>query len=256
MESYSKRDNVLQYRAQLGFQEIMKSACAELGLDRDSWKIQHGGDGELAILPPHTSERVVVARLTPTLDRLLREYNRGLSDEARIRLRLAVHEGPVHLSGVGGFPSDAVVFVCRLVDSPQLRQVLRRHPGAQIALMVSDRIYQDIVQNYRDPRPDQFLRVIARLPEKGFEAVAWIYVPGENAAAALSSADGSGIGDQGPRGRAGESAEARHSTSHSYPPAGGQVFRDITSHGTNVFGNGNSISAPAALPSDSWRPHS
>ena len=66
MESYSGRDNVLQYRAQLAFQKIMKEACERLGFDRVNWRIQQGGDGELAILPAGASERAVVAELNST----------------------------------------------------------------------------------------------------------------------------------------------------------------------------------------------
>ncbi|MCO1594872.1 hypothetical protein M8C17_06795 [Micromonospora sp. RHAY321] len=242
MESYSGRDNVLQYRAQLAFQKIMKDACEELGFDRANWLIQQGGDGELAILPPGTSERAIVTRLTPTIDRLLREHNRGLSPEARIRLRIGVHEGPVHLDGANGYPGDAVVTVCRLVDSPQLKAALRRFRGAEVALIVSDRIYEDIVRHYRDLRPEQFLRVTARLPDKDFEAVAWIYVPGENVAGSATAADGPEAGDPSD-GRARERSDDRRPTfPEPSPPAGGQVFQHITSHGPTAYGNGNVIS--------------
>ncbi len=154
MESYSKRNNVLQHRAQVAFKQIMEHACAEAGLDRNSWRIQPGGDGELAILPPQVSERAVVGRLAPVVDRLLREHNQGLAPEAKIRLRLAVHQGLVHLDGANGFPSDAVVHVCRLNDSPQLKQVLRRHRGANAALIVSESVYRDVIVHYQDLRPD------------------------------------------------------------------------------------------------------
>ena len=197
MESYSGRDNVLQYRAQLAFQKIMKEACEELGFDRVNWLIQQGGDGELAILPAGTSERAVVTRLTPTVDRLLREHNRGLAPEARIRLRIGVHEGLVHFDGANGYPGDAVVTACRLVDSPQLKAALRQFPGAAVALIVSDRIDQDVVRHYHDLRPEHFLRVAANLPEKNFEAVAWIYVPGENVADGGILADGDPDADGG-----------------------------------------------------------
>lgn len=253
MESYSGRDNVLQHRAQLAFQEVMATACGELGFDRANWLIQQGGDGELAILPQGTSERAVVTRLTPILDRLLREHNRGLSGEARIRLRIGVHEGPVHLDGANGYPGDAVVTVCRLVDSPQLKSALRQFPRAAVALIVSDRLYHDIVRQYQDLRAEHFRQVTARLPEKKFEAAAWIYVPGENIAAADESsgspspdpsqgnggADG-GVGRQGPGPR-------------PQPPGGGQVFQDIRTRGVNAVGNGNAISVtgrPEGL--ESW----
>ncbi|MEG3635214.1 hypothetical protein [Micromonospora palythoicola] len=243
MESYSGRDNVLQHRAQLAFQEVMTTACEELGFDRTAWVIQQGGDGELAILPPGTSERAVVTRLTPVLDRLLREHNRGLSSEARIRLRVGVHEGPVHLDGANGYPSEAVVTVCRLVDSPQLKAALRQFPGAAVVLIVSDRLYHDIVRQYQDLRPEHFRQVTARLPEKNFEAVAWIYVPGESIPApdAIPAPPGL-IRDHPDDGSDPERIDRKGPGPRPQPTGSGQVFQDIRSRGIGAFGNGNSIS--------------
>ncbi|WP_446220717.1 hypothetical protein [Micromonospora sp. IBHARD004] len=258
MESYSGRDNVLQYRAQLAFQKIMKDACEELGFDRVNWLIQQGGDGELAILPPGTSERAVVTRLAPTVDRLLREHNRGLVPEARIRLRIGVHQGLVHLDGANGYPGDAVVTVCRLVDSPQLKAALRQFPGAAVALIVSDRIYQDIVRHYHDLRPEHFLCVTAKLPEKIFEAVAWIYVPGENIAGAAVMNDGErSFRPPNDSEEDGDAAGRRSRVPIPQPFGGGQVFNNITSHGVNAYGNGNVISTSGAHDiADPWRSNS
>ena len=179
MESYSRRDNVLQHRAQSAFTRILDEATTELGLSRVTWRIQQGGDGELAILPTDASERKVVTRLAPAVDRLLREHNTGLASEAKVRLRIAIHQGLVHIDGTNGFPSEAVVHVCRLADAPVLKATLRRFPGADVALIVSDVIYRDVVRHYRDLRPEHFSQVSATIPEKGFDAPAWIYVPGE-----------------------------------------------------------------------------
>ncbi|MFF0656443.1 hypothetical protein [Micromonospora tulbaghiae] len=254
MESYSGRDNVLQYRAQLAFQKVMKAACEELGFDRVKWLTQQGGDGELAILSSGTSERMVVTRLAPILDRLLREHNRGLSPEARIRLRLGVHEGLVHLDGANGYPGEAVVTVCRLVDSPQLKATLRHFPDAAVALIVSDRIYEDIVRHYQDLRPEHFQRVVARLPEKNFESIAWIYVPGENVAALDAPASSSGRGSCDGPGDDDRSGDLPSSTTAAGSGSGGQVFQNIRSRGVNAYGNGNVISTSGSPDApDPWR---
>lgn len=231
VERYSGRDNVLQWRVQQALPRIMQRAREELGLHPDGWLVQPSGDGQLAILPQDASERTVVTRLAPTVDRLLREYNHGLAPEARIRLRIAVHEGLVHLDGGNGFPGEAVVTACRLVDSPQLKAVLRRFPDAQVALIVSDRLYQDVVRHYGDLRPEHFLRVTASLPEKSFDAVAWIHLPGENAAAEQPLPAATGV----------------------QPCAGGQTFQHITTHGPAAFGNGNVVTTYGSA--DGVTPH-
>jgi len=224
MESYSKRNNVLQHRAQLAFRRIMDDATTDVGLDRVDWLIQQGGDGELAILPAGTSERTVAAKLAPVADRLLREHNQGLAPEAKVRLRLAVHQGLVHLDGANGFPSEAVVHVCRLADSPQLKQALRDFPGANVALAVSDSLYREVIEHYRDLRPEHFARTHAEIADKGFSATAWIYVPGENAA---GSAPAQPAPHQRPEAQPGDLA--------------GQVFSGITTHGPAQFGNHNTM---------------
>jgi hypothetical protein len=217
MESYSKRNNVLQHRAQAAFRRVMADATTAVGLDRVDWLIQQGGDGELAILPPGASERTVAARLAPVADRLLRELNQGLAPEAKVRLRLAVHQGLVHLDGANGFPSEAIVHVCRLVDSPQLKRALRDFPAANVALIVSDPVFHEVIEHYRDLRPDQFAEVRAEIPDKGFSATAWIHVPGENAATAT------------PR------------PADAPAPTAGQLFSGITTHGPAQFGNHNTM---------------
>jgi hypothetical protein len=231
MEGYSKRNNILQHRAQAAFKKVMDDATAELGLQRVNWLIQQGGDGELAILPPGTSERLVVTRLVPVVDRLLRLHNEGLASQARVRLRIAIHQGLVHLDGHNGFPSEAVVHVCRLVDAPELKAALRRFPGAGVALIVSDSMYRDVVRHYPDLRPEQFAQVSADLPNKDFSATAWIYVPGENAAAVADAVS------RRPDGTAAPAEPQQPSTANG----GTQVFRDITTHGSASFGNGNTI---------------
>jgi hypothetical protein len=231
MESYSRRNNVLQHRAQLAFTKILNEATDELGLNRVNWQIQQGGDGELAILPAGANERMIVTRLAPVIDRLLREHNTGLEPEAKVRLRVAIHQGLVHLDGTNGFPSEAVVHVCRLADAPALKETLRRFREAAVALIVSDPIFQEVVRHYRDLRPEQFAQVPATIPDKGFEAPAWIYVPGENAAEP-DGQDGAHLAPPG-RGR-GEPVGERPS-----PPTGSQVFQDIVSHGPTQFGNQN-----------------
>ncbi|WP_432837302.1 hypothetical protein [Dactylosporangium sp. CA-092794] len=179
VERYSQRENLQQYHIQRAFQRALADAADRLGLRRAEWLTQPSGDGELAILPAGTSEPLVVAHLGATLDALLRERNRDLGADLRIRLRLAVHVGLVHLDGANGFPGAAAVTVCRLVEARPLKDALAAFPSAGAALIVSEQVYDDVVaQRYEGLRPDSYTRVRIELPEKRFEAGAWIAVPG------------------------------------------------------------------------------
>lgn len=235
MENYSGRSNPLQFRAQQDFRRIMDEAAAELAVDRPAWLQQQGGDGELAILPPQASERALVSRLAPTLDRLLRQYNLGRSPEGKIRLRVAVHQGLVHLGGANGYPGEAVVTVCRLIDAPILKNALKqRFPRADVALIISDQMYSEVVCQYQDLRPDLFAKVTAELPDKGFIQPAWIYVPHENAAADMTA----------------EPSVPRRGSAQR-PTAEGpasQEFHDIHTNAPASFGNGNTMHIGSESP--------
>ena len=104
------------------------------------------------------------------------------------------------------------------------------------------------------PSQDQFERINASLPDKGFESAAWIYVPGENAAASTvpdaPPADPPGEIDLNRMDRSAE-PDAPHL------PTVGQVFQHITAQGPAAFGNGNTVttygSADDAQPGRSSR---
>jgi hypothetical protein len=181
MERYSGRGNLQQFAAQGTFKQILDRAAEAVRLDRPTWTTQPSGDGELAILPAGTPEPVVLARLVPEIDRLLREHNRSLLPVAKVRLRVAVHQGLVHLDGANGFPGNAVVETCRLLDVRPLKRALKAFPAAAVGLIVSDALYRDVVgEHYEGLRPERFTRLEVSIPDKGFQAVAWICVVDED----------------------------------------------------------------------------
>ncbi len=81
----------------------MSEAVRELDLDYWQCITQPSGDGRWVILPIGSAEPPVVAYLATTLNRLLGEYNRSRSSEARVRIRIALHVGLVHLDGPMAF---------------------------------------------------------------------------------------------------------------------------------------------------------
>ena len=199
MERYSRRSNLQQYEAQQEFRRLLHEAAAAVGLDRTAWRTQQAGDGELAILPRDAPEARVIGRFVPELSRRLRAYNSSRVPAARIRLRMAVHQGIVHLDGANGFPGTAVVRVCRLCDADPVRRALADFPGAGVALVVSTDIYQDVVCEYPEElRPERFRRVRVSHPHKDFEEYAWLHVVDED----MSSASPEGGGPTAPAGDA------------------------------------------------------
>ncbi|MEU6092572.1 hypothetical protein ABZ865_38515 [Streptomyces sp. NPDC047085] len=172
----SRHDHLRQLNTQRRLVELMQRVCAEAGVDRDACLRQPQGDGELLLLPPGLDEGRVVPGLVRELSIALREVNRDLGDEARLRLRSALHQGIVH-EAANGFVSRAVVRACRLLDSPVLRQAMSCLPACELALAVSEQLYEDVLEHgYRGLDPDRFQRYRVDMPEKGFSADTWVYL--------------------------------------------------------------------------------
>lgn len=230
MERYSRRGNVQQYEAQQEFRRLLHEAAALVGLDRTQWRTQQAGDGELAILPRDAPEALIIGRFVPELNRRLRAYNASRVPSARIRLRVAVHQGLVHLDGANGFPGSAVVLVCRLCDSEPLRRALAAFPDAGVALVVSDDIFRNVVQEYpEETRPERFRRVEVSNPGKGFEETAWLYVVDEDMSSLPvgepRKPDPAGGADPASSGRPGEA-----------PHSSGIRIGSLQVHGQNAVG--------------------
>ncbi|MGW0507312.1 hypothetical protein [Micromonospora sp. NPDC003241] len=244
MERYSGRGNVQQYEAQQDFHRLLREAAAEVGLHREGWTTQQSGDGELAILPRELPEAYLIGRFVPELNRRLRRYNVSRLPSARIRLRIAVHQGMVHLDGANGFPGQAVVLVSRLCDAAPVRRALAAFPDAGIALVVSSDIYRDVVTEYPEQiRPDRFQRIDVRIPDKRFEAQAWLCVVDEDIASWTGgeSPEPSGevgenrSGEETGRGAGRDGAPAYRTPD---PSAGGIRTGDIRVDGQNAVGHG------------------
>jgi hypothetical protein len=233
MERYSRRGNLLQVEAQQAFQDILRKAAEASGFDRTVWTKQPAGDGEVAILPTDAREPVVLARLVPEIDRLLRGYNRSRLPVAKVRLRIALHQGLVHLDGANGFPGNAVIDTCRMLDAGPLKRALKAFPGAGVALIVSEDLYRDVVsEHYEGLRPERFTRVEVALPEKEFRTAAWICVIDEDVHRVVDD-----LGDGPPGGDPDTSSDRPRPSG----PSGGDIAVGVNvvgSHGQNVIGHG------------------
>ncbi|MFG2169463.1 hypothetical protein [Micromonospora chersina] len=238
MERYSRHDDMGQVHAQENFRLLMSRAAEHCGLDRSGWEIQETGDGELAIFPPGTSEPRVVADLVPALDRILRDHNRQAASNARVRMRVALHQGLVTQTA-NGYAGTAVVTAARLVEADAVKDALNQFPDAGVAMIVSAGIYRDVVcQSYSGIREDRYRRVDVLV--KSFEAEAWVFVPDENAN--LAPAPALGIGE----GRPDADSEERQQVVAAPEARTGSTFSfgSVTNHGATVFGDGGRAWGP------------
>ncbi|RKN22591.1 hypothetical protein D7147_08070 [Micromonospora musae] len=248
MESYSRHDDAGQARVQTDFRHLMQRAAEQCGLQRTGWEIQPTGDGELALFPPGTSEPRVIADLVPAMDRILRDHNRDVAPHAKVRLRVAIHQGLVTKTE-NGYAGSAVVAAARLVDADPLKDALKRFPQATVVMIVSSTIFREVVsQSYSGIRKERYGRVDVRV--KSFAEDAWIFVPDEDFNLAAPSP--SRTYDASPCGDAEEAPQPA-------PPAtsGSRFsFGTVTNHGPTVFGDHARIAGAAESPRGdgaSWR---
>ncbi|WP_067469564.1 hypothetical protein [Nocardia amamiensis] len=177
---YGAADDQRQRTMQTAIRAVLDRAATEAGLDRSAWITQPGGDGELAILPADQSDRepTVVNDFVRELNYALAVHNRDLLDIARLRLRLAIHYGVANPAD-NGYAGQGVVAVSRLVDSSPAKAALREAPAAHLAVVLSQRVFTDVVAQGHTPlSPFAFREITVR--NKEFAEPAYLLVPGHD----------------------------------------------------------------------------
>lgn len=203
VESYSGRGTQGEYAAQARLAELLRYAFLEVGAAPEACENQEQGDGGIAFLPTggDVDEPRLIVNLIGALRTGLAELNADIVDQARIRLRVGLHQGVVHRAP-HGYVGPAVIEVCRLRDADAVRAALAG-AAAQLVVVVAESLYHDVLsQGYHGLTPSAFERV--QVQAKNFSATAWLYVPEAPAAAGPGDA---GPGDAG-QGQAGNAAES------------------------------------------------
>lgn len=173
---YSSGDGRRQAAYQQGLVDLMATSAEAAGLRRNDWDCQKAGDGELAILPPDEPESVLIDDFCRILAEHLADYNEDRIDGARLRLRLAIHNGVVELAA-NGYAGKPIVAVSRLVNADVARAVQDALPQAGLVVIVSNRVFLDTVaQGHTVTRPSRFRKAVVQVKE--YRDYAWLYVPG------------------------------------------------------------------------------
>ncbi|WP_435242907.1 hypothetical protein [Streptomyces cucumeris] len=177
-EAYGGNNDLRQSEIQHDLPRLTSRAARNAGLDRATWQIQRKGDEELIVHPMDGTEPRLVDDFVRHLVAELRGYNELRVPSARMRLRAAVHHGPVELAD-NGFAGSTVVTTARLLSSRHLYDALAAHDGADLALLLSDDVYRSTVAGgHTTLTGGDFRRVV--VDEKECEAVAWLRVPGRD----------------------------------------------------------------------------
>ncbi|WP_309111182.1 hypothetical protein [Saccharothrix sp.] len=170
--SDSARGDLHRKQVQEGLVRALRQAFAEAGIDLDACRYHDRGDGALILVPAHIPETQLVDRLPHRLSAQLRRHNALAAHEARIRLRLALHCGPVEARPNGG-PNAAIIVATRLVDSDQARAAQQASTDP-VTVIVSERFFEDAVRNEPAAEPDLY-RAVA-VAAKEYRGIAYVRV--------------------------------------------------------------------------------
>lgn len=179
VEGFGGRPNPVQRQVRDDLYEVVRTALTEAGLDPARIDQEDRGDGILMI-DPDVSVLRLAGKFVRELDDGLREKARTSALIARIRLRVAVHQGMCEHDGEG-WVGKAVNTTARLVDAAPLKAALVAADRANLALIVSRQVFDDVIRHdYRSVDSSTFERVALNGPQaKELEGeTAWIHVPG------------------------------------------------------------------------------
>jgi hypothetical protein len=172
---YGAADGRRQVAIQRGLIDLLDDSAEAAGLRRSAWERQKAGDGELAVLPADEPENVLIDDFVRALTDRVADYNEDRRDEARMRLRLAIHNGIVE-PAANGYAGAGVVVVSRLCDAAQAKALQDALPEAGLVVVLSNRVFVDTVtQGHTALRPARFRKVRVRVKE--YQDDAWLHVP-------------------------------------------------------------------------------
>jgi class 3 adenylate cyclase len=197
LERYSAGSDAEQIEKQRAMMGMVREACDRGALERAHWLKQEQGDGELAVLPPGIDETHVITALWREFREGLHRYNRHANAGARLRMRVAVHEGIVYI-GENGFAGTAINTVCRLRDCHEAKDALSGTDG-DLVLIASDRIYQDVIRGHDGSElpASAFAETAIDIPDKGFQTTAYVFsgVPARPGTPPSAPAPGAPVSD-------------------------------------------------------------
>jgi hypothetical protein len=184
IEGSTERTNLAKGKLRHSLYELLEQALELAGVAaRHLEPFTDRGDSVLILIKPHDDvpKTLVLGRLIPILTTLLAEHNDSAGrPELRMRLRAVVHAGEIHEDDKG-FYGDDLDAAFRLLEAQPLKKALKEAVDAPLILVVSEEIFNGIVQQgYLDEssyRPLVRVRVGRRL-RRGWAHIPDPLVPG------------------------------------------------------------------------------
>ncbi|MER7463994.1 hypothetical protein [Streptomyces sp. NPDC097981] len=169
--------------ALLAIREVLSTALRasfeQSGIAWESCLREDLGDGLRVVPPAGVRKTRLVHPLVHELAARLRAHNRTAGPATRIRVRIALHAGDVHLGRDGEVCGRPLEVLARLLDAAPARSALARAPQTTPAvLLLSQHFYEETVPHgHPGIEPDDFRKVT--FTAKEYTADAWLHVPGQ-----------------------------------------------------------------------------
>lgn len=155
--------------------EALVESLDRCGIPATDRYVEDRGDGAL-VIPKNSVTVVLVGDFIDRMNTALRRHNRVSNDEARLRLRIAVHVGHVEYDGYGLVGQD-VDHTFRLLDSPAFKKLLT-DSDATVGFIASGEVYKNCIQHVPDRvDPDDFSPI--DLQNKETETQGWVRLRGK-----------------------------------------------------------------------------
>jgi effector-associated domain 2 (EAD2)-containing protein len=172
---HRSRTDLDRHKIRTALYEGLRTSFDDAGVPYDGCYREDRGDGALVVVPPSVDTALLLTSVTARLRAEVRKHNDVSIEPARMRLRLAVHTG-IARTDAEGLVGTAVNHAFRILEAPHLKEILRR-TGAELALITSERVYDDVIQHGLGlVNPAEYHRIELRVKET--VTTAWITVPG------------------------------------------------------------------------------
>jgi hypothetical protein len=166
--------NPWQLRMRADLRAIVLATLEGCGHDAARLDLDDTGDGVRLIFRSEAVAIGLLARFIPRLAAALQAH-RTADPLAGLRLRVAVDAGLLHRDH--GWHGTPLILCSRLCDAEVVRRTLRAANRADLVLVVSSRVYDEVVRHgYDGIDPDSYRSI--NLQVKETSATAWIHVPG------------------------------------------------------------------------------
>ncbi|MEV5831147.1 cyclic nucleotide-binding domain-containing protein [Spirillospora sp. NPDC052242] len=163
----------------LEVKRIMYEALEEaFAISRVPWDDCHRedrGDGVLIVVPPEVPTASVVNPMIPWVAARLRRHNRRSSEALHVRLKIALHVGPVIADGasMSGWPVD---YSAHLLDVEPLKQPLAAG-DASVGFIASSFVYESaIAHGSGSAEAADYEPVSTKVDQT--DVTGWMYLPG------------------------------------------------------------------------------